>query len=74
MSVHALIPGHHSAEALLSISDAVEESGIPRRELDRAMRTGRLPFMRWGASNWRWIKRRNVLIYAERRELAGGAK
>lgn len=70
--VLALPPGHHYAEDQLSIGDAERETGVPRRELDHAMRTGRLPFTR--ATGWRWIKRRDLYTWLHRRELAGGTQ
>jgi len=49
----------------LSIGDAANELGIPRHQIARAMREGRLPYHK--AAGWRWVTRKDLYAWARLR-------
>lgn len=61
-------PQDAKAADLLSVGEAAQELGLLLSKVDRAMRNGRLPYVRVGAARTRYVARADLEAWAETRK------
>lgn len=64
-------PQDAKAADLLSVGEAAQELGLLLSKVDRAMRNGRLPYVRVGAARTRYVARADLEAWAAKRNAGG---